>query len=410
MFDLVDILKSRTEEKAVAQELITTVLFHQTQECVDLVEEAFRFEGLVAPSMLENTDANIRQHVRDSHIEVVIVEANRSANVSKHMERISHLLPNDASVIVIGSEDSISTIRNLKAMGFYYVFWPIPKQELIDFVRNVDNNRKHKSGLGKDREAKRVAIWGSKGGVGATIMTSEIALKLSSKRNSSCLIIDHDFRGGNMDICLFLQKHQKKTVTRSSITASADATYAASMVKKLSNMAALLSLESDELNELEMKEYIRSLADKLAGQYNFILEDLSRSTNSKADLEYISRYSDIILIVIEPTVSSLREAKRAQKYIEAQNSHARVVNVLNYTMPENAATITESDIKDYLGHAPDVICPFEPKMGKMILDRTHMFQAQLPFGRSVFNITQLLLGLEEQKGASFIQRLLKRGK
>ncbi len=46
----------------------------------------------------------------------------------------------------------------------------------------------------------------------------------------------------------------------------------------------------------------------------------------------------------------------------------------------------------------------------MILDRTHMFQAQLPFGRSVFNITQLLLGLEEQKGASFIQRLLKRGK
>ena len=155
MFDLVDILKTKSDAKPVTQELITTVLFYQTQECMDLVEEAFRFEGLVSPSMLENSDQNIQQHIRDSQISVVIVELNQSSNVSKDMERISHLLPNEASVIVVGSEDAISTIRNLKGMGFYYVFWPIPKQELIDFVRNVDSNRKRNSGLGKDRTAKK---------------------------------------------------------------------------------------------------------------------------------------------------------------------------------------------------------------------------------------------------------------
>ena len=410
MFDLVDILKTKSDAKPVTQELITTVLFYQTQECMDLVEEAFRFEGLVSSSMLENSDQNIQQHIRDSQISMVIVELNQSSNVSKDMERISHPLPNEASVIVIGSEDAISTIRNLKGMGFYYVFWPIPKQELIDFVRNVDSNRKRNSGLGKDRTAKKVAVWGTKGGVGATLMTAEIAYELSTKKNSSCLIVDHDFRGGNLDIFLSLDKHEKKPVTRSSITASLDATYASSMVKKISGMLSVLSIESEELNELELKEYARTLSDQLSGQFNFILEDLSRSSNCKQDLNYISEHSDILLLMIEPTVSSLREAKRVQKHMDNMSSKTRTVFVLNYTMPDNAATITEADIKSYLGKSADVVCPNDPKLGKMVLDKKHMYEMNSPVGRSVNRITHLLLGQNEQKQKkSIINRLLKRG-
>ncbi|MCF1428417.1 MAG: chromosome partitioning protein ParA [Shewanella sp.] len=409
MFDLVDILKTKPQDKVVAQELITTVLFHQTQECIDLVEEAFRFEGLVAPSMLENTDSNIKKHVRDSHISVVIVELNNSLDVPRDIERISHLLPNHASVIVIGSEDSISTIRNLKAMGFYYVFWPVPKQELIDFVRNVDKNRKYNTGLGKDREGKRVAIWGSKGGAGATLLTTEIALKLSAKRNSSCLIIDHDFRGGCLDIFLSLQNHEKKPVSRSSISASMDATFASSMAKKVSDMLSLLAIESQDLDELDLKEYVRALSSQLSGQFNFILEDLSRSCNIKQDLEFVAHNADIILLVIEPTVSSLREAKRVQKFLETQSSTARMLLVLNYTMAESAATISPADLTAYLGKPADVVCPYEPKLGKMKLDKQHLYDSKQPFGDSVYAITQLLLGLEVGKSRSLMEKLLKRG-
>lgn len=122
MFDLVDLLK--TDKAPVEQEeKITSVLFHQTQECKNLVEEAYRFEGISAPAVLENTDAEIRKHIRESTIEIVIVELNISDNVTEDMRQISHLLPNHASVIVIGSEDAISTIRHLKDMGFYYLFY-----------------------------------------------------------------------------------------------------------------------------------------------------------------------------------------------------------------------------------------------------------------------------------------------
>lgn len=122
MFDLVDLLKTDNSQ-AEHEEKITSVLFHQTEECRSLVEEAYRFEGITAPAVLENTDADIRKHIRESTIEIVIVELNISDNVTEDMRQISHLLPNHASVIVVGSEDAISTIRNLKDMGFYYLFY-----------------------------------------------------------------------------------------------------------------------------------------------------------------------------------------------------------------------------------------------------------------------------------------------
>ncbi|WP_235431374.1 AAA family ATPase [Vibrio sp. VPAP30] len=327
MFDLVDKLQSKPLQNTVKKETITSVLFHQTQECVDLVDEAFRFENINVPTMLVNSDDKIKQHVRESFVEIVIVELNLSENITKDMERISHLLPNSASVIVVGSEDAISTIRNLKEMGFYYVFWPITKQELIEFVRNVNNNRQRNSGLGKDRSAKKVGVWGTKGGVGATMLTAELAFELSDIKKSSALVVDHDFRGGNLDIFLGLKRFDKKLVSRASLASSVDTTYAASMVKKVDNMLAVLSLESDELNELELKEYLRTLTAQLSGNYNFILEDLSRGSNSKQDLDYISTSCDVIVLLMEPTVSSVREAKRTMKSLEAADSSVRCLFV-----------------------------------------------------------------------------------
>ena len=149
MFDLVDKLQSQPLSDSEQAETFASVLFHQTKECAELVNEAFKFENIMSPNVLLNSDDEIRKHIRETDVEIVMVELTTSSNVTKDMERIGYLLPNTASVIVIGREDAISTIRNLKEMGFYYLFWPVSKQELIDFVKNVTSNRQRHSGSGK---------------------------------------------------------------------------------------------------------------------------------------------------------------------------------------------------------------------------------------------------------------------
>ncbi|NLS13782.1 P-loop NTPase [Vibrio sp. SM6] len=411
MFDLVDKLQSKALETPVRRETITSVLFHQTSQCTDLVDEAFRFEGINVPTMLNNSDDNIRKHVRDAIVEIVIIELNLSHDVTRDMERISPLLPNNASVIVIGSEDAISTIRNLKSMGFYYVFWPITKQELIDFVRNVNSNRQRNSGLGKDRTAKKIGVWGTKGGVGASLLTAELALDLAKTQKSATLVVDHDFRGGNLDIFFGLKKFEKKSVSRASIAANIDATFAASLSKKLDEMLFVMALESNDLNELELKDYLRMLTMQLEGQYNFILEDLSRGSNSKQDLKHIAEQYDTLVLLIEPTVSSVREAKRVLKNLELSNSTARCLFVLNYTITESAASVTLADIKSYLGREPDVIFPNEPKLSKAILESKHIYSQKSAMSQSLHKLTALLLGqVDKQPKSSFFHKWVKRAK
>lgn len=408
MLDLVDLLKN-SEKKETQKEKLTSVLFHQSEQCKELVEEAFRFEGIVTPAILQNSDDTIRKHVRESTIEIVLVELNMSSDVTKDMKRISHLLPNHASVIVIGSEDAISTIRNLKEMGFYYLFWPISKQELIDFVRNVNDNRSRNSGLGQNRTAKKIAFWGSKGGVGASFLTSEVAFELSDKKNSSCMIVDHNYSGGNLDIFLGLNQFEKRPVTLGTMSSSLDLSYAMSMTKKVNNMLSVLAIESDDLNEMELKDYSRTLVKELSVQNNFILEDLSSSVNCKADLKVLAVDCDVFVLVLEPTVSCLREAARVISGLDKYNSTVRCIVVLNYTIPEKSATVTKEEIEKYLRQPVDVTCPFESKFGSMVLEGKHLYKQTLPLSHSINRLTSLLLGqYMNQTKKTIFQRLAKK--
>lgn len=117
MLDILDSL-NKFEKKSKDVISVSCVAFVQSDECHQLIENAFRFEGIPLPSFVANTDNEIRRHAREKKIDIALVELNQSACVTDDMQRISHLLPNDASVIVIYQEDAISTIRNLKAMGF----------------------------------------------------------------------------------------------------------------------------------------------------------------------------------------------------------------------------------------------------------------------------------------------------
>nr|ALF34904.1 Type II/IV secretion system ATPase, CpaE [Vibrio alginolyticus] len=358
MFDLVDRLSKKQSSEVIEQQKITTVLFYQTSECQELVMEAYRFEGVVPPVTVKNSDEAIAEHVRQSDIEIVIVELNNSLNISQDAERISHLLPNHASVIIVGSEDAISTIRNLKSMGFYYVFWPVTKQELIDFVKNVYDNRQRNShrGPGQKRRAKYITILGSKGGVGTSLITSEVAHQLSSVRKTSCLIVEQHFHGGNLDILLGIRKMEKRRIQKGSLSSSLDTASAKSMVYKHSNMLSILALTSEQLDSLSLLDYSNAVVEQLSEDVNFILEDLSASVGFAIEADKFVAQADVVVVVIEPTVSSVREAARLKERINKCNSNRalRLLTVFNHTLPLKLQSATKQDAETILKQAIDI--------------------------------------------------------
>ncbi|WED26084.1 AAA family ATPase [Vibrio sp. DW001] len=407
MFDLVDILKKDSAHGDDGpKDEITSVLFYQTDKCQALVKEAYRFEGLVTPAIVQNNDENIKEHVRNESIEIVIVELNESNNVSQDAERISHLLPNDASVIVIGSEDAISTIRNLKGMGFYYLFWPITKHELIEFVVSVHENRNKNKGLGKKRKAKQISVIGSKGGVGTTLICSEIAYLLSEDKKSSCVLVDNDYQGGNIDIMLGMEKFEKRQIRPGAFATTLDNTSAQGMLIKHNKLLSVLSLTSESLANAEIKEYTKTVVEHIAADCNFIIDDLSSIARQNFNKEEVVELSDSVILVLEPTVSSLRDAARIKQQLEDQNqeSNMRVFVVLNYCLPTSSGTITLKEVEKYLRREVDVIIPFVKQLDALVLERKRISKIGGKAEKGLRRLVSLIVGEDEKKGFSLFSR------
>lgn len=395
MFDLVGSLKNAPDQGSIVdQEKIGTVLFYQTRECNELVLEAFRFEGIVPPTVVPNTEDEITDHVRNSDIEIVIVELNHSENVSADAERISRLLPNHASVIVIGSEDAISTIRNLKNIGFYYLFWPITKQELIDFVRSVnDNRRKSSRGPGQNRRAKCISVIGSKGGVGATFICAEMAYQLSTLEKSSCLVVDQNHSTGDLDIMMGIRDYERRTVQKSDISILDDK-FSQSLVYRQNSLLSVLSLTSESVDDLALLDYTNSVIDYLAGDFNFVLEDRSASVAFSVETDRFISESDVIVLVMSASVSAIRDAARLRDKVKRlnKNESLRLILVMNHIVPVKSETLTKEDAEAFLKQNIDVEIPFCDHLNAHILEHKRVAKSSLKAAKPLRQLTATILG------------------
>ena len=396
MFDLVDSLrKTRNSGPIVEPEKITSVLFAQTEECEELVLKAYRFEGIATPAVVSNDDAEIADHVRHAEIEVVIVELNNSNDVSADAERISHLLPNHASVIVIGSEDAISTIRNLKKIGFYYLFWPITKQELIDFVRSVSENRKRHSsrGPGQNRRAKYISIIGSKGGVGATFLSAEMAYQLSEHKKSSVLVVDQNHSTGDLDIMMGIRDYERRKVQKNEISA-VDSNLAQSLMFRQNNLLSVLSLASETVDNLALLEYTNSVVDYLANDVNFVIEDRSASVTFGLESDRFVEECDVIVLVMSASVSSVRDAARMREKIKRINTDEslRLILVMNHIVPKKSETLTKEDAEAFLKQPIDIEIPFCEQLPTVIMDNKRIAKSALKAAAPLHQLTSTILG------------------
>ncbi|GLR73391.1 AAA family ATPase [Aliivibrio sifiae] len=403
MFDLASSMNLPVNE----EKKLALILFYQTEKFRELMEEVFRFEGITAPIVFKYSDDAIRDNAQEFTDHIIMIELNESTNITTDIEQISHQLPHSASVIVVGSENSISTIRSLRAMGYYYLFWPITKLELIDFIKGVNDDFTKNNQISKSRQAKRIVVLGSKGGVGTSMLTAEISKELSERRNSSCMVIDHNFSGGNLDIMLGLKQFARRKLAPGMLVSNLDPEYAEGMTTKVNDMLSLLAIESDNLSVEECREYIHVLTNQLALQTNFIIEDLSGSASEK--IHFLTKETDIdvVVLVIDQTVSSLREASRVLSSVKEKKLAMRFIIVVNNTKPEKYSTVDLKDIKKHIGKNVDVICPFEPKIGSALLLGESVFSKNMPISLSLNSITALLLG-ETLKRPSLFKRLTQR--
>jgi pilus assembly protein CpaE len=411
MFDLVERLNVKKEDNNQSKDNLKTVLFYQTDECRSLINESFRFDGNSEPQNNKNNDDEIRQLDLSNPPSVIILELNTSTNVVQDAQRISHLLPSNVSVVVIGSEDAISTIRLLKEMGFYYLFWPVTKQECSDFMRHVASNHEKQKGIGENRRAKRVAMVGVKGGMGTSLLSSEVARSLSSDRGVSTLLVDHNYHGGNLDIFMGLKQFQKRPLQKGMLFSDIDGAYASGIIKKITPMLSILAIESETLTTQELTEYTQAVQTQALSYSSVMIEDHAQLIRNAMGINKLVDSVDVIVFILDSTVSALREYNRLYQLVENKNrdNKVRVITVMNAVRPHNSGAVSFEEAEKYTGHRPHVVIPYDNKAAQYVLEGSQILKTKSVMAHSISNLVSLILGEEMTQKKKPLFRFFAKG-
>ena len=411
MFDLVERLNVKKEDNNQSKDNLKTVLFYQTDECRSLINESFRFDGNSEPQNNKNNDDEIRQLDLSNPPSVIILELNTSTNVVQDAQRISHLLPSNVSVVIIGSEDAISTIRLLKEMGFYYLFWPVSKQECSDFMRHVASNHEKQKGIGENRRAKRVAMVGVKGGMGTSLLSSEVARSLSSDRGVSTLLVDHNYHGGNLDIFMGLKQFQKRPLQKGMLFSDIDGAYASGIIKKITSMLSILAIESETLTTQELTEYTQAVQTQALSYSSVMIEDHAQLIRNAMGINKLVDSVDVIVFILDSTVSALREYNRLYQLVENKNrdNKVRVITVMNAVRPHNSGAVSFEEAEKYTGHRPHVVIPYDNKAAQYVLEGSQILKTKSVMAHSISNLVSLILGEEMTQKKKPLFRFFAKG-
>lgn len=396
MFDLAKVVTQTAEFNREPAGPTSCSFYYQTSQCKELIERVFRFEGWNSPDCIKSSNPGGLQ--LDGLKDIVIFELSQSANIVEDARDLASKLPNQKGVIIIGKEDTITTLRELKGMGFYYLLWPLNQEEMSEFLRHVHINQQRLSGVARNRKAKRVAVVGTKGGIGNTMIACELSATLAFQ-GIDTIQVDHQYFNSNTDILLSLKQFIRQDSDNLELQLrDMDEASASNYLTKIDQHFRLLALGGSQSAE-NLYSNSQNIAELLSRQANFIIEDFSGANDFMMDPAALSERIDVFVIVLDPTVSSVRNASKIIEKIEMHNlsgtADIRILTFLNIHRPDSAFPLKKDEVERYLERSVDVQLNYTAKFSALMLSgkRLHRFEKR----NGAFNkLAQLIQGKQPE--------------
>lgn len=290
-------------------------------------------------------------HIRSPNILLVDISGHKQPKLT--LEKIAGTCDRNVKVIVIGDIQSVDLYRQFLSMGVSeYLTLPLDTQLLSTTINGLMANVHTLA----SRSGTWVSVVGAKGGCGVTTLTAQIARGLAQAKHHT-LAVDSNYCRGDLDIHLDTSAHysmQDLVQEHSTIDAlvieraNSQISPYLSMIKGRDNVNAMTAAQA------------MTLSDTLCEHHQFVVCDIAANTDSRSDINALINASEIVVVVLTPTLSGVREAKKVLNMCQL-NGASRQILVLNYLAPGSHYALSVSQINNQLNTAIDIILPYAPE-------------------------------------------------
>jgi len=197
-----------------------------------------------------------------------------------------------------------------------------------------------------------IAVISGKGGVGKTTTTANIGLGIAMN-GKKCVVVDFDIGQRNLDMILGLENRVVYDIVQ---VMDEEVKIKQALIKSKfdDNLFFLAASQTKDKTVLDSAK-IKKLVDDLSVEFEYVILDAPAGIES--GYEHTIEFADSAIIVVNPEVSSIRDADRAIGILDSKSQKVKdgeevlkylVINRINANMVQSGEMLTSGDILDIL--------------------------------------------------------------
>jgi len=197
-----------------------------------------------------------------------------------------------------------------------------------------------------------IAVISGKGGVGKTTTTANLGLGLAIN-GKKCAIVDFDIGQRNLDMIIGLENRVVYDMVQ---VMDGDCTIPQAIIKsKVNENLHFLAASQTKDKSVLCSQKVEKLIKDLKANYDFVILDSPAGIES--GFEHTIEFADEAIVVVNPEVSSIRDADRAIGILDAKSQRVKeghdvkkylIINRINPAMVQSGEMLKSDDILDIL--------------------------------------------------------------
>ena len=297
--------------------------------------------------------------------------------------------------------------RAMQAGAREFLIKPFSGDELIASIRRVDQlEQKKESYLVRTAPGGGAAappraqlgevflVFSGKGGVGKSIVASNLAVALSMETGARVALVDLDLQFGDVGVLLNLD-HSRSITDLAENGGAPDAEFLQDVLANgPEGIKVLLAPISPELADLVNAEHLRSIMEEMRRNFDFIVVDTA-SHLAELNLEAIELSSRII-VVTALNIPAIKDTKLTLKVLESLNvDPERILLLLNRS--DAHSDFNKEAVEQNLRFSINLQLPHDPKVVSASVNRGAPFVAANPeaeVSRSIRELVSRLVPIE----------------